>query len=201
MPQRRPWSKTAGEAMAPAALSAGACRRRARRKDLLQDQMPTRPDAAPHGTRRAAPAPPAPLLQRPSMLAPAPKDVAARDDRKAREAPDEIDRPLRRPADAPIGAIPDPIVPAAAHRAEEAPAADDEAPAPLRRIQPLLPPQQGLNGTALVQGRVGVPQAPPGGRPSRKPPRSMSASGASRSRRCMKRRRRRSGRRPAANVP
>jgi hypothetical protein len=99
------------------------------------------------------------LLQPPSVPAPAPKDVAARDNRKAREAPDDLDRPLRRPADSPIGAIPDPIVPAAAHSAEAAPAADDEASAPLRRIQPLLPAQQGLNGAALFRGASAAPGA------------------------------------------
>ncbi len=94
---------------------------------LAQEQLLARPDAASIGEASAAPAPPSALLQRPLALAPAPKDVAARDNRKTREAPDDLDRPFRRPADALIGAVPDPIVPPEAHRAEAASAADDEA--------------------------------------------------------------------------
>jgi hypothetical protein len=48
-------------------------------------------------------------------------------------------------------------MPAVAHPAQEASAADDEAPAPLRRIQPLLPPQQGTNGTPSFKVALGVP--------------------------------------------
>jgi len=51
--------------------------------------------------------------------------------------------------------MPDPIMPAAALRAQEAPAADDEGSTPLRRIQPLLPPQRGPNGTALFKAASG----------------------------------------------
>ena len=43
-------------------------------------------------------------------------------------------------------------MPAAAHGAEAAPPASDKGSGPLRRVQPLLPPQQGPNGTALFKG-------------------------------------------------
>ena len=186
-----------------AALGAEPAARRARPQGLAQA-----PDAgaAGCGARRERDAPP---LRRPRpccdgrpMPAPAPKDAAARDDRNAREAPEEIDagRPLRRPADSPIGAIPDPIVPAAAHSAEEAPRRMTRHRRPCGASSRCSPRSRDRTVRPSFKG-ASAPQAPPGGRPSRKPPRSMSASGASRSRRCMKRRRRRSGRRPAANAP
>ena len=152
--------ETVGEAMAPPP-STRTLSLASPPQELAQGQPLARPEGAPIGEASAAPAPPSPLLQRPSVPVPAPKDVAARDDRNAREAPEEIDagRPLRRPAVSPIGAIPDPLVPATAQGAEEVPATEDKGPAPLRRIQPLLPPQQGLNGAAPFRGASAAPGA------------------------------------------
>jgi hypothetical protein len=125
-------------------------------QEHVPGQVPPRPEAAQVGAATAVPTPPSPLLRRPSILAPAPDDAASRDDRNAREAAAEIDagRPLRRPADSSIRSIPDPIVPAAAHGAGEAPPASDKGPGSLRRVQPLLPPQQGPSGTALFKGAL-----------------------------------------------
>jgi len=146
--------ETGGEAMA-LPPSARSLSQSGPAQGPAQGQMPTRPNAAPEGIATATPRPPAPLLQRPVMLSPAATDADLRDDHKAPEATEN--RPLPSATDSAIGAIPDPIMPAVAHPAREASAADDEAPAPLRRIQPLLPPQQGTNGTPSFKVPLGVP--------------------------------------------
>ena len=122
-------------------------------QELAQGPAPARPDGVDEGVASPAPTPASRSLLRPSILAPAAKDAPPRDNLNAREAAQAIDagRALRRAADSPIGGIPDPIVPAAAHGAEAASLASDEGPGPLRRVPPLLPPQQGP-GTALLKG-------------------------------------------------
>jgi hypothetical protein len=149
--------ETIGEALAPPP-SVRSLSLTSPPQELAQGQLLAQPEASPMGEASAASAPPSPLLQRPSVPAPAPRDVAARNGRNAREAAAEIaaGRPRRRPADSPIRAIPDAIVWAAAQGAEEASSAEDKGPARLRRIEPLLPPQQGLNGTALLKSAPGA---------------------------------------------
>jgi hypothetical protein len=127
-------------------------------QELAQGPVPARPDAAPEGEPTAAPTPPSALLRLPSVVAPALKDTAVRDHRNAREAAGEIDagRSLRRPEQSTIPATPDPIVPAAVHAAADGPSADDRGAGALRPVRPLLPPQQGPNGTALFKGAPGA---------------------------------------------
>jgi hypothetical protein len=125
-------------------------------QQIAQGQVPPRPEAAPVGAATAVPTPPSPLLRRPSILAPAPDDAASRVDRNTRDTPRETDagRPLQGPAESVIHVTPDPIVPAAAHVAGEGPAADDKGLGPMRSVRPLLPRQQGPNGTALFKGAL-----------------------------------------------
>src|SRR5438093_664906 len=80
--------------------------------------IPALPDAAPEGTPTAVPRPPAPLLQRPAMAAPAPGDAGSRDDGNVPEAAEEIAAtpPFPRAAGSAIGASP------AAHAPPGAPA-------------------------------------------------------------------------------
>jgi hypothetical protein len=122
-------------------------------QELAQGPAPARPDGADEGVASPAPTPASRLPLRPSILATAAKDAPPRDDLDARETAQAIDagRALRRAVDSPIGGIPDPLVPAAAHGAEAASPASDERPGPLRRVPPLLPPQQGP-GIALLKG-------------------------------------------------
>jgi hypothetical protein len=122
-------------------------------QELAPGPAPARPDGVGAGAASRTPMPASALLRPASILAPTPEIAPSRDDPDAREAAHTIDggRALRAPADSPTGAIPLPIVPGAARRAEAAPTSD-EGPLPLRRIQPLLPPQQGPNGTALLKG-------------------------------------------------
>ncbi len=126
--------------------------------ELVQGQVPPRPEAIPDGATTAVPTPPSPSLRRPSILTPAPDDAASRVDRNPRDAPRETDagRPLRRPAESAIRATPDPIVPAAAHIAGEGPAADYKGSGPMRSVRPLLPRQQGPNGAAVFKSASGA---------------------------------------------
>jgi hypothetical protein len=128
-------------------------------QEFAQGGVPARPGVAPEGEPTATPTPPSALLRRPSNLPPAPRDAASRDLRDTRAAPGEIDpdRRLRRPEEATMRATPDPIMPAAAHAAGEPPSVDDRGSGATRPVRPLLPPQQGPNGTALFKGALAAP--------------------------------------------